>query len=220
MAEGALLALALLTASPEASDIVERVVAVVDQRVITMSEVERIARLEVARRKGQIALNSELPPDYLEEVRKHLIHDALLVAEATRFGAASPSPQDVDAAEAALRARVATVAAYANFLRMLPLGEDEVRDYLRRDLWVNKFIESKLRSRVEIAPADVAKYRREHPSEVAALDDKQLGAELSRQQLVQKSRVYLVELCERAEVRVLGRFDPSLREAPNPCQLK
>lgn len=206
----------ILTAPLDTHDVVERVVAVVDQRVITMSEVERVARLEIARRKGQVAITEVLPPDYLEDVRRHLISDSLLVAEANRFGATAPTALELGAVETQLRERFATAAAYVNFLQVLPFKEDEVRDYLRRDLWVNKFIESKLRARIEITPMDRTKYRADHP-DAASWNDKDVNAEITREQLVEKSRAYLLDLCERAEVRVIGRFDPNPEVSTNPC---
>lgn len=199
--------------------VIDRVVAEVEQRVMTLSEVETVARLEVARRKGQAAITEALPLDYLEDVRQHLISDYLLVSEASRFGTPPPTATEVAPVVAALKERFATSAQYQNFLRVLAVNESEVFDYLRRSLWVNHFVENKLKGRIEVSSADRAKYRTEHP-DAATWSDKQVNSEVMKEQLVARTRQYILELCERAEVRVLSRFDPDPSRHVNPCSGK
>ena len=207
----ALLAL-LLFAEP-----FERVVATVDHQVITLLEVRKAARIEMVRGGAVAATVTEPPPDLLELIRVHLIQEALLLDEAQKSALPATPDHDVDVAFATFTARFPTPQALQQFLTSSSLTIDEIRDSLRRSLRVERVLDTRVRSRIQISQADIAKYRAVH-ADAFALSSAEVSRQASQELLLTRTRGYLQELCERAEVRVLGQLDPQTA-SPSPCTL-
>jgi hypothetical protein len=195
----------------------ERVVATVDHQVITLLEVRKAARIEMVRGGAVTATVTEPAPDLLELMRAHLIQEALLLDEAQK-SALQPVPEhDVDQAFAIFAARFPTPQALQQFLTVSSLSIDEIRDSLRRSLRVDRVLEARVHSRIQISTADVAKYRAAHP-DAFSWTVAEVTRQATQEQLALRTRGYLQELCERAEVRMLGPIDPK-GQAPQPCAL-
>ena len=208
----ALLILLALLAEP-----FERVVATVDHQVITLLEVRKAARIEMVRGGAVAATVSEPPPDLLELMRVHLIQEALLLDEAQKSALPATPDHDVDVAFATFTARFPTPQALQQFLTSSSLSIDEIRDVLRRSLRVDKVLDTRVRSRIQVSAADIAKYRALHP-DAFSWSTGEVTRQASQEQLITRTRGYLQELCERAEVRVLGQLDPA-SPPPQPCTL-
>ncbi len=212
MARVVILALLLMATEP-----FERIVAVIDHHVITLLEVRKAARIEMVRGGALVATETEPPPDLLELVRVQLVQEALLVEEAQKSGLPPIAEHDVDRAFGIFAARFPTPQAFQQFLLRCSLNVDDIRDSLRRSLRAEQALDSRVRSRIEITTNDLAKFRAAHPDAFSWTNQRVLS-EAKNEQLVVRTRGYLEELCERADVRVIGAFDTS-SPLPSPCAM-
>jgi hypothetical protein len=155
-------------AAPEAAAnpvLLDRVVAVVNQRVILASDVEdeiRLAVLDPAQ-AGEGVLTR---PAALE----HLISRALVEQQIREEDAqaAAPSQDEVDARMAEVRKNLpacarskCTDAGWKAFLAAHGLTQERVESYSRHRLEILRFIEQRFRPGIRIAPAEIESYYRE-----------------------------------------------------------
>lgn len=132
---------ALLAASlvvPSARVPVDGVAAVVERRVITVSEVDAEARLALLARATPASGEPDLPTAPLDAKLKRAVLDTmvaheLLALEARRKGVVVREA-DVDAAVAAVRARFASAEVARAFFARFGIDEELLRGRARRDL--------------------------------------------------------------------------------------
>jgi parvulin-like peptidyl-prolyl isomerase len=159
----ALLLLLLAAASPR-GELVDRIVAVVDDDPIFLSDVERVIRLGLTgQEEGESA--DELRRRVLDE----LVDQRLRLHEVQRFALTGVSAQEVDRQLALVRDRFEDEAEYRTVLEDLGFDEDELRHLLTLQLRVLNYIEERLRPRVFVDLADVRSYY-----------DNELAAEMER----------------------------------------
>jgi peptidyl-prolyl cis-trans isomerase SurA len=144
-----LLALAL-GAAPASGELVDRIVAIVDRDVITLSEAEEAQRL------AELRTGEEAPP--LAETVDRLVENRLVEREVERFGAEPVEESLVDEAEARLRASFATADAFDSALASRGLEEDALRELLRRQLAVSAYLEKRFRALTYVTDDEVASY--------------------------------------------------------------
>lgn len=144
--------------------LVDRIVAILDRDVITLSEAEE------ARRLDELRTGAPAPP--LVDVVETLVETRLVEREVERFGA-EPVPEAlVDDAEARLRESFPSVAAFEEALRERGLEEETLRDLLRRQLAVNAYLERRFRALTYVTDEEVERY-----VETELLPDLPAGAE-------------------------------------------
>lgn len=199
----ALVFLAMAAAGPTPGTLIERVVAVVDRQVLTLVDVKQAARLETAYRAGPLATTMPLPVDLLEDFRRRLIHEGLLLAEALRFAPTAPAETDVDQAVVKLRQHFPDASSFQSFLHVAALSTDRLRDTLRKSLRIERFLDARIRSRIELTDGDVAAYRAAH-SGLESLPDEVVRQRMLNQEFSRRTLTYVAELVERAEIRVIG----------------
>lgn len=132
-------ALALLTlwlsAAPCASaEIIDRVLAVVDNEVVTLSDVLAALRFGFVEASGSNPIRPALD---------RLIERQLMLREVERYGPAEPSPAAIDAVVAALRQRFGGAAQLAAALAQSGLAEDQLRRRIRDDLRIRAYLDQR-----------------------------------------------------------------------------
>jgi hypothetical protein len=153
LALAALLAVALVR--PASAAIVDRIAAVIDRQVITLSEIDQMVALRFFPRNAR-----EPEDDYRRRVLEALIAQALRFRDVERFGA-----QDIpkDSIEARLREIVARFRSPAEFdaaLASLELTPDELRALIKRQLQVESYIQERFSPLIFIANDDIETYYR------------------------------------------------------------
>jgi hypothetical protein len=170
----------------------ERVVAVVDERPLLLSDVRALGAV-----RG------------LDEARalEAAIDERLMYAEASRLTQAEVRPGDEDAALAALVAREPG----------LPAGvpEPDLRRLLRRQLTILKYVEFRFRPQLRITDEQVRKaWEAEEvgrPSGVPLEDAQEaLRARLERRALDERVEAWVAELRKRADVRRVAPAAPAV----------
>ncbi len=146
---GLLLGAALLAGPAARAEIVDRIVAVIDRDVITLSEAEQAAEFRALR--GQDALS-------LGDVVERLIESRLVEREVGRYPEEVVPQQQVDAALDSLRTSFPSPTAFSASLSARGLTEDELALLTRRQLTIQRYLESRFRPLVYVTDADVQRY--------------------------------------------------------------
>jgi hypothetical protein len=166
-------------------ELAERIVAVVDERPLLLSDVRALAAVR------------RLAP---EQALEALIEERLMLAEVSRAAQATVSRQQED------EALVALVAANKELTALVP--EPDLRRLARRQLAILQYVELRFRPQVQVSDEDV---RRAWELEQAApagtpLEDAQaaIRSRLERRALDERIEAWVAELRARADVRYVG----------------
>lgn len=147
------LAAAAAAAEPPAPRLVDRVVAVVDEDPILLSDVERVIGLRVVE-----AGAGESAEALRRRVLDGLIEQRLRVHEIGRFGFEETPLEEVDRQVEALAARFPDAAAYRAELERLGIEESDLRQIVARQLSVLAYVEERLGSRVFVGVEEIRRY--------------------------------------------------------------
>lgn len=140
------------------AELVDRIVAIIDRDVVTLSEAQQ-ARAVAASRTGRDV--------ELVDAVERLIESRLVEREVERF-TSEPVPRElVDQTFAEVRSGFATEEDFQAMLSSTGLSEEELRSQLRRQLEVNRYLERRFRSLIFVSDEEIqAYYRDELPKEV------------------------------------------------------
>ncbi len=141
------------SAEPAQLELVDRVVAVVDEDPILLSDVERAIGLGTIRRHAG-ENDAALERRALDE----LIEWKLRLHEIARYGFEEAPLEEVDRQLERLRAHFPSEAAWRSELDRLGLDEARVRQILARQLAVLTYVEQRLGPRVFVSVDDIKKY--------------------------------------------------------------
>lgn len=145
--------LILLMALPASAVTVDRIAAVVDQEVVTVSEVSQIAEMRFFPR---IAGQGE--DEYRRAVLDALIAQALRLRDVERFGAADITVDQIEARLQEIQRRFASPAEFEAALARAELTLDELRALVRRQLQVDAYIQERFAPLVFVTNEDIEKY--------------------------------------------------------------
>lgn len=135
-----------------AQQVVDRIVATVEGEVITLSEVRELGAFN--RLAGQSQLSDH-------ELLQRLIHQWIVVSEATASRFPPSSQAQLDLAYNQLLQEFSSPEAYRARLRELGLDEAAVRRQLERQLLLARYLDQKYRFLVRIEEPSVEAYYRE-----------------------------------------------------------
>jgi peptidyl-prolyl cis-trans isomerase SurA len=134
-------------------ELVDRVVAVVDEDPILLSDVERVIGLKLAQ---------EQPGESREQLERRvldgLIEQRLRLHEIARFGFEEAPLEDVEKQYENLRSRFPDEEAFRAELDRLGLDESAVRQVLARQLSILSYVEERLGPRVFVGVDDIRRY--------------------------------------------------------------
>ena len=145
------------TASPlsgtEPLQVVDRIVAVVDEDPIFLSDIRRAAAL------GLMGTPSEDDSAAMErQILDQLIDQRLRFHEVERYDVVTVPEDDVDGQLAQIRSGFVGEGAFEGYLRSLGLDEHRLRHLLRRQLRVLLYIEERLGPRIFVDLDDIRAY--------------------------------------------------------------
>ena len=185
--------------SPARAELVDRIVASVNNEVITLSELERAVGFNVA-------FGGKNEDKLRTETLEGLINRHLLIQEAYRLKFVEVSDQDIDAEIDKLAARLGSAKALGDFLARLDMTREQLGRMLGERLLVEKFIEKKIGLYVRVSRDEARDYFNNHPAEFKDKRfeevQKVVTAMLTGQKLEQQSAQYLAELRSKADIRV------------------
>jgi peptidyl-prolyl cis-trans isomerase SurA len=181
------------------AELLDRVVASVNNEVITLSELERAVNFNVA-------LGGTNGDKLRAETLEGLINRQLLIQEAYRLKFVEVSDQEIQAEIEKLKNRVGPGRAFAEFLGRLDMTEEQLGRMLGERLLVEKFIEKKIGLFVRVSRDEAQDYFNNHPAEFRNKSfqevQKTITAMLTGKKLEQQVAQYLAELKSRADIRI------------------
>lgn len=174
---GLALALGLLLPGPTAARaqaeapaaegrVLDRVVAVVEEALITQSDLVFEAHVLLVQRGGGRSAWTPLDEVLLKSVLELSIAQRLQVREAERLGVPALEPAERDALLAAFRRHFESAEAYAAFLEGHGADGPQLAALLERGVRAERALESRLRVKVQVTEAEV---RRHYEARAAVL---------------------------------------------------
>jgi hypothetical protein len=146
--------LALLIAFPAAAVTVDRIAAVIDGQVLTVSEISQMVELRFFPRLG----NTE--EEYRREVLDALIAQALRYRDVERFGAQDIAGDTIEARVVEIQRRFPSEAELMAALTRAELTAEELRALVKRQLQVEAYIQERFAPLVFVTNEEIDEYYR------------------------------------------------------------
>ena len=186
--------------------LVDRIVAVVDEDPILLSDLRQVIALELAEERPQ-----ESEPERQRRVLDQLIEQRLRLHEVDRYDFSPPPGGEVDFQVAQIRERFASAEDFDRHLAEIGLDTDGLRYLLARQLRVLAYIEERLGPRIFIGLDDVRAYYDETLAPKAEREGvalppfeavrEEVRAILREIRLNEEIERWTAELRERADIR-------------------
>ena len=147
----------LFTATLYAGETVDRIVATVDKRAITRSDVEQEARFShlVDGKKGEITIQDEI------SALDRLVDRSLVAQQVIVFGALPITRKEMDARIAEIRKQIPEADSDAGWQHLLEengLTNEVVDSRVRQEIQTLRFIDLRFRSEVRVGPRAIQTY--------------------------------------------------------------
>ncbi|HEX8620046.1 MAG TPA: hypothetical protein VF911_20870 [Thermoanaerobaculia bacterium] len=143
-----------LLAFPAAAVTVDRIAAVVDRQVLTVSEVSQMVTIRFFPR------TSTSEDDHRRDVLDALIAQSLRFRDVERFGAQDIPHDTIEARLVEIQGRFANEAEFTAAIARAELTLDEVRALIKRQLQVEAYIQERFAPLVFISNEDLTDYYR------------------------------------------------------------
>jgi hypothetical protein len=202
------LALMLAAALPlGAATTVDRIAAVIDRQVITVSEVSQMVALRFFARPG-----SQSEDDYRREILESLIAQALRFRDVERFGAEDVPKDSIEARVREIAGRFPSPAAFDEAVRKVELSPDELRALVKRQMQVEQYIQERFAPLIFVSNDEIEAYyrgtwsqqRRQRGLPIPPLADvrEEIRAALKSSRLTEEIEKWTTQLKARANVDV------------------
>jgi hypothetical protein len=132
---------------------VDRIAALIDKEVLTVSEVSQMVELRFFARKA-----NQTEDDYRHEVLESLIAQALRFRDVERFGAQDISKDAIEARLHDITARFPIPAAFDDAVARTELTPDEVRALVKRQLQVEAYIQEHFSPLIFVSQDEIEAY--------------------------------------------------------------
>ncbi|HEX8253832.1 MAG TPA: hypothetical protein VF846_11820 [Thermoanaerobaculia bacterium] len=143
-----------LVALPASAVTVDRIAAVIDRQVLTVSEITQLVTIRFFPR------TAESEDDHRRDVLDALIAQALRFRDVERFGAQDIPVDTIEARLLEIQRRFPSEAEFTAAIARAELTLDEVRALVKRQLQVEAYIQERFAPLVFISNEDVAEYYR------------------------------------------------------------
>lgn len=188
-----------------AAPVIDRVLAVVQGSIITLSDVQAALALGLVNTAGAA--------DPIGPALEQLIERSLQLVEVERYSPPEPSAGEVEARLRPIRARFPDDESFRRTVAALGLNDERLRAIARDDLRLYAYLNQRFASVTDPTDEEVARYYREHQQEFVRDGVPQPLSEAApelRRRLQAARRAELVnewsrQLRQRADVRVVPR---------------
>ena len=132
---------------------IDRIAALVDRQVVTVSEISQMAQIRFfPRQPGQT------DDDYRHNILESLIAQALRFRDVERFGAEDVSKDSIEARLLQIQQRFGSPAEFTVALQQTELTLDEVRTLIKRQLQVESYIQERFAPMIPVSTEEIEKY--------------------------------------------------------------
>jgi exonuclease I len=169
--------------------VIDKVAAVVNDHVITMSDVDRAVQVEKSEASGAGKDESALRKAALDS----LINRALLLDDARKFNLAQVTPAEVEQAFMKVKNGYPDEKSFEEALKREGITQDELKYNLRDQILVVKYVDLRIRAFVLVTPDEEKKYYEEHKKDFGTRDFAEVEPEIKRLLTEQKTDKKLAE---------------------------
>jgi hypothetical protein len=204
-----LLPFGLLLLTTVQGAIVDRIAAVVQSDVITVSEVDQMVAMRILPRRA-----GRSDDDYRHDVLDELVSQALRYKDVERFGSEDIPRDSIEARVGQIVKRFPTEAAFTAALSASQLTLDEFRTIVKRQLQVEAYIQERFSPMIFIPNEDIETFykgtwsaqRRDRGLPIPALGDvrEEIRTLLKSTQLQQEIDKWTTQLRARANVDIFA----------------
>jgi hypothetical protein len=196
-------AVALAVGTGVRADVIDRILAVAEGRIITLSDVTAATRL------GLVVVPDGRDP--VAAALDHLIDRALILIEVDRYSPPDPDEASVNAGVDAVRTRAAGQTGLDAVLAQVGMTPDLLRRYVRDDLRIQAYLDQRFGTAVQPSQEDILQYYRDHQAEftrAGALVPFGQASNEAREKLIAVRRkglidAWIADLRRRAEVNLV-----------------
>jgi parvulin-like peptidyl-prolyl isomerase len=149
----AVLALIIAAAAATAQKTVDRVAAVVDRQVITLSEIDQMVAIRFFPRRI-----SSSDDDYRHDVLESLIAQTLRLRDVQRFGSQDVPKDSIEGRLHEIEKRFASETEFATALGSAELSLDDVRALVKRQLQVESYVQERLAPLILVSNEEIQSY--------------------------------------------------------------
>lgn len=193
--------------------VVDRVVAIIEGRVLSLSELEFEARVALVQRGGIQALGAPLDEETLRGALELVINQRVQVLNADRLQAFPAEPSEVEARLEAFRARIGGPAPLERFLARNDVSLEGLKAILARGLRAERVLDSRIRLRAQVGETEIRRFYEQHAADYPT--DYETVRDVIREKLF-RERYAALAVEELAQVRAsaqVRRVAPFTREA-------
>lgn len=200
-----------------ADRLLDRPVALIDGRPLTLSELEFEARVSLVKALGATGASVALGERDLLEHLDLAIGRRLEAAEAEKLDAYPVEPAEVEAETMRFRGRFPTAQAFTQFLERFDMDTAALAAVFLREIRAAKILDAKLRLRAQVSEAEVRSHfdaTTTGPKTAEAYERVKgaLRQKLTLERMKDLTRVELAQIRRKADVRLLGPFEGAAGE--------
>jgi hypothetical protein len=148
-------AFSILVAFPLSAATIDRIAALVDRQVLTVSEISQMVEIRFFPRT-----TSWSDDDYRKNILDGLIAQALRFRDVERFGAEDVSKDAIEARLLQIQQRFASQTEFTAALQGAELTLDEVRALIKRQLQVETYIQERFAPMIFVSTDEIESYYR------------------------------------------------------------
>jgi peptidyl-prolyl cis-trans isomerase SurA len=209
----ALLVVMAGTPAAQAQQVVDRIVARVEDDILTLSEVRELGRFQQLVNSPGTGAQSRLPRE--DELIERLIDQWIVNTEATAARFSLPKKEDVQKEVERLAEQFGSADAYRARLRELGLTAESVARNVERQIYLARYLDYKLRPAAHVENAQVEKYFREELApelrkrgqDAPALEsvEGQVRELLTQREISARAAKWLEETRARLRIEIAGK---------------
>jgi hypothetical protein len=144
-----LAAMPLQTCASRAQEVIDRIVARVENEVILLSDIAQLAEY-------QIFVDGKAESD--DQILERLIDQWIVRTEAAAARFPQPSDQDVQRSLARLKRSFSSPEAFEERKKQSGLTDDEILRQLKSQLYLSNYLDSRFRASIQIDDNDIAEF--------------------------------------------------------------
>jgi hypothetical protein len=199
----------LAAAAPgRGDDLLDRVLATVEGRVITLSDVRTAVQF------GLVATDS--PADVMAASLDRLINRLVILSEVERYAPPEPDPAAIREAVAVIRARFVSDEAADAALKVAGLEEAALTQWARNDLRIAQYLRERFAGTAEPSDEDIEGYIRRHEADLRrtgrALDDPEVQRMARERVAAERQEAMVAEWVQGLRARAGVSATPPLQD--------
>jgi hypothetical protein len=189
-------------------DLLDRVLATVEGRVITLSDVRTAVQF------GLVATDS--PADVMAASLDRLINRLVILSEVERYAPPEPDPAAIREAVAAIRARFVSEEAADAALQVAGLDKAALTQWARNDLRIAQYLRERFAGTAEPSEEDIEGYIRRHEADLRrtgrALDDPEVQRMARERVAAERQEAMVAEWVQGLRARAGVGTTPPLQD--------